>query len=98
MSRGKYVTSQLNLYCIPTGGLRYDNNQSSTSVRTISIDFAVLGIERFRVQQSFPFRDIAHLAAVASANLVRRNRAVQRIRSVYGRLDPIINSGKNPTA
>ena len=95
LSRGKYVTSQLNLYCIPTGGLRFDNNQSSSSPRQISIDFAVLGIERFRVQQTFPFRDLAHLAAVATANLARRNKYAQRIRSAYNRYEPIINYGRN---
>lgn len=74
LSRGKYVTSALNLVCIPDGELYYSNNQHGDSTRQFTMIFAVLGIERNRVQQSFPFRDVAHLAAVATSNLIRRNK------------------------
>jgi len=74
LSRGKYVTSALNLVCIPDGKLYYSNNQQSDSTRQFTMLFAVLGIERNRVEQTFPFRDIAHLAAIATANLIRRNK------------------------
>lgn len=79
LSRGKYVTSQLELYCIPDGTLRFDNNQNARSPRSFSVDFAILGINRRRVQQKFPFRDLSLLAATASANLLRRNKLSQKL-------------------
>ena len=81
LSRGKLVTSEATMYCVPQGALNVDGNQSSRNPRTIDITFAVLGIQRSRVSQSFPFRDMSKIAAQAAANLARRNKYVQGIKS-----------------
>ena len=89
LSRGKFVVSQLDLLCVPSGGLRYDNTQSSSSPRRISVDFAIIGINRRKVAEVPASRDMALVAATATANLARRNKykyQVNRALNIIGQL------------
>ena len=86
LSRSKLVTSEVVMYCIPQGSLNVDNNQSSRNPRTIDITFAVLGVQRYRASQDFPFRDMSKVAAQAVANLARRNKFTQQVKSIVGRI------------
>ena len=79
--RSKLLTSEVTVFCVPYGTLTIDNNQSSRTPRSIDINFAILGIQRSRVNQTFPFRDMAQVAAQATENLARRNKYTQTIKS-----------------
>lgn len=81
LSRSKLLTSEVTMFCVPYGTLTIDNNQSSRTPRSIDINFAILGIQRSRVTQSFPFRDMAQVAAQATENLARRNKYAYGITS-----------------
>lgn len=81
LSRSKFVTTEAILYCVPQGTLTHDNNQSSANPRTIDITFAILGIQRNRVEQSFPYRDMSKVAQQAATNLARRNKYTQAIKT-----------------
>ena len=87
LSRSKYMTTESVMYVVPQGRLNIDNNQNSNTVRTIDITFAILGIERYRTSQLFPYSDIAKLAAKVTSNLIRRNKyAYQFKRSTVGKI------------
>lgn len=86
LSRSKLLTAEAVLFCVPQGRLTIDNNQSSRTPRTINMTFAVLGIQRNRVTQSFPYRDMAQVAAQVTANLARRNKFAYNIRSIAQRI------------
>ena len=85
LSRGKLLTSEVKMFCVPQGTLTIDNNQSSRNPRTIDITFAILGVQRSRVSQGFPYRDMSQVSAQVTENLARRNRSNSGVRANLSR-------------